>query len=138
MEPHTDETSFPETSQIERSMTVIASSVSEPFAADIPPQPTSSESRSACRAAVNDDRDRIAQRLNDDVIRGLFGVGLRLQATAQMADGAVQARLALAIHDVDLIIAEVRRVIFDCYPYMQLSSDELPSDATSPAPQQQP
>ena len=74
------------------------------------------DSQAACRAAVSDDRDRIAQHLNDDIIRGLFGVGLRLQATAQLADLAVQTRLVLAIHDLDLIIAEVRSVIFDALP----------------------
>jgi signal transduction histidine kinase len=85
-------------------------------------------SQSASRAAVSNDRDRIARRLNDDVIRGMFGVGLRLQATAQLADGTVQTRLELAIHDLDLIIAEVRNVIFDRNPGLQLSSDELISD----------
>lgn len=81
----------------------------------------------ACSADVSDDRDRIAQRLNDDIIRGMFGVGLRLQATAQLTDGNVQARLVLAIHDLDLIIAEVRSVIFNRNPGMHLSSDELTS-----------
>lgn len=94
-------------------MTLIVSRAGEPFAAELLRQAGSSDSQSACRAAVSDDRDRIAQRLNDDVIRGMFGLGLRLQATAQLADVAVQARLVLAIHDLDLIIAEVRGVIFD-------------------------
>ena len=98
------------------------------------PQAGGHSSQSACRAAVSNDRDRIARRLNDDVIRGMFGVGLRLQATAQLADGTVQTRLELAIHDLDLIIAEVRNVIFDRNPG-RLSSDELISDVglrTSP------
>ena len=92
------------------------------------PQAGGHSSQSACRAAVSDDRDRVARRLNDNVIRGVFGVGLRLQATAQLAEGTVQTRLKLAIHDLDLIIAEVRNVIFDCNPDPQLSSHELTSD----------
>lgn len=105
-------------------MTLIVSPPGEPFAAELPRHAGSSDSQSACTAAVSNDRDRIAQRLNDDIIRGMFGVGLRLQATAQLADVAVQARLILAIHDLDVIIAEVRGVIFDRNPGMQLSSDE--------------
>ena len=98
------------------------------LAADTPRQSGGRDEQSACSAAVRDDRDRIARRLNDDVIRGMFGVGLRLQATAQLVDGAVQARLELAIHDLDLIIAEVRGIIVDRNPGLQLSSDELISD----------
>jgi signal transduction histidine kinase len=64
-------------------------------------------------AAVADDRDRIAQRLNDDVIYTLFGIGLRLQATAELVDDAPRHQLELAIHDLDLAIAEVRDVIFN-------------------------
>jgi signal transduction histidine kinase len=119
-------------------MTVIVSQDGEPVAPDFLRRAGSGDALSACRAAVSDDRDRIAQRLNDDVIRGMFGVGLRLQATAQIADVAVQARLVLAIHDLDLIIAEVRGVIFDRNPSMQLSSEELPSDTTPPEVFEQP
>ena len=83
--------------------------------------------RSACRAAFNNDRDRIAQRLNDGIICEMFGVGLRLQATAQLADDTVQIRLQVAIRDLDLIIAEVRSVIFDRNSGLHQSCD----DATS-------
>lgn len=82
------------------------------------------DERSACIAAVDDDRDRIAQRLNDDIIRELFGVGLRLQATAQLADDTVQGRLHVAIRDLDLIIAEVRNVIFDRKSRLHQSFDD--------------
>ncbi len=82
----------------------------------MPWQSRNSGSQAACIAAVNDERDRIAQRLNDNIVRGMFGVGLRLQATAQLADFAVQDRLVLAIRDLDMIIAEVRSVIFDAVP----------------------
>jgi len=108
----------------ESRMTFTISPAGEPLAAKFPRQAGSSDSQLACTAAVSDGRDRIAQRLNDDIIREMFGVGLRLQATAQLADLAVQARLVLAIHDLDLIIAEVRSVIFDRNPGMHLSSDE--------------
>lgn len=108
----------------ESRMTLTISPAGEPFAAEFPRQVGTSDYESACTAAVSDDRDRIAQRLNDDIIRGMFGVGLRLQATAQLADIAIQARLVIAIHDLDLLIAEVRGVIFDRDPGMHLSSDE--------------
>jgi signal transduction histidine kinase len=102
----------------------IISSYGEPPISDESLQAGNSASYSACIAAVTSDRDRIAQRLNDDIIRGMFGVGLRLQATAQLTDGTVQSRLELAIRDLDLIIAEVRRVIFDRNPGLHLCSDE--------------
>ena len=87
------------------------------------------DERSACIAAVDDDRDRIAQRLNDDIIRELFGVGLRLQATAQLADDTVQGRLHVAIRDLDLIIAEVRNVIFDRKARLHQSFDDSTSNS---------
>lgn len=95
---------------------LLNSSDTSPATGAVLRETSNGDSQAACRAAVSDDRDRIAQHLNDDIIRGLFGVGLRLQATAQLADLAVQTRLVLAIHDLDLIIAEVRSVIFDALP----------------------
>ena len=115
-------------------MKAIISSDDEPSTADTAPQAGSHSSRSACSAAVSNDRDRIARRLNDDVIRGMFRVGLRLQAAAQLVDGTVQARLELAIRDLDLIIAEVRGVIFDHNAGLHLSSDESTSDLGACAP----
>jgi signal transduction histidine kinase len=101
---------------------IISSCVGHPTS-DSLPQVGSPESQAECCPAVTSDRDRIAKRLNNDVIRGMFGVGLHLQATAQLVDGTVQARLELAIHDLDLIIAEVRSVIFDRNPGVQLNSE---------------
>jgi signal transduction histidine kinase len=64
-------------------------------------------------AAVADDRDRVARRLNDDVISGLFSIGLRLQAVTELVEGTARARIELAISDLDVAIAQVRNVIFD-------------------------
>lgn len=97
-------------------MTVIIPPGGESLVAEMLWPSSDGDAQAACRAAVNDDRDRIAQNLNDNIIRGLFGVALRLQATAQLADVAVQTRLVLAVHDLDVIIAEVRSVIFDTAP----------------------
>ncbi len=72
------------------------------------------DTRAACVAAVREDRDRIARRLNAGIIRGVFGATIRLSATAAMSNGAMRARLQLSIDDLDLIIAEVRATIFDC------------------------
>lgn len=114
-------------------MKPIISSYAEPRelrpTANVSPQAGSSASQSACVAAVRDERDRIAQRLNDDVIRAMFGVGLRLQATAHLAAGSVQARIELAVRDLDLIITEVRGVIFDRNPGLHMRSGESTPDS---------
>ena len=73
-------------------------------------QPTSM--RLGCTAAVGDDRERMAVRMNDEVIRRLFGTGLHLQATAQMTAGAARERLEIAIDSLDTAIVELRKVIF--------------------------
>ncbi len=66
----------------------------------------------SCAAAVGDDRERIALRINDEVIRRLFGLGLHLQATAEMVDGPARARVNLAIDVLDTTIVELRKAIF--------------------------
>jgi hypothetical protein len=124
MERGSDRHDIDEISPTGSGMTSILTTHGPPCDVDSSPEPASRDSPSACNAAVTTDRDRIAQRLNDDVITGMFGVGLRLQATAQLADGAVQARLEIAIRDLDLIIAEVRCVIFDRTPRPEHGSDD--------------
>jgi signal transduction histidine kinase len=66
----------------------------------------------SCAAAVADDRERFAERVNDEVIRRLFGLSLHLQATAQMVDSAISQRLEIAIEALDTTIVEIRRAIF--------------------------
>ncbi len=83
------------------------------------------DTRAACVAAVREDRDRIARRLNAGIIRGVFGATIRLSATAAMSNGAMRARLQLSIDDLDLIIAEVRATIFDCAQGSLHAVDEL-------------
>jgi signal transduction histidine kinase len=124
MEPWSARTNGHETSPNESGVKSNTSLRGEPLTTDTPQQAAGQKEQTACRAAVRDDRDRVAQRLNDDVIRRMFGVGLRLQATVQLVDGTAQARLVVAIRDLDLIIAEVRSVIYDRNPSVHLSSEE--------------
>jgi signal transduction histidine kinase len=69
------------------------------------------------RLAVLEDRDRIAQDLHDIVIQRLFAVGLGIQALTARASGQgigpeVTDRLSEFIDEIDLTMAEIRRVIF--------------------------
>jgi signal transduction histidine kinase len=69
------------------------------------------------RLAIFEDRDRIAQDLHDIVIQRLFAVGLGIQAlqartTAQGLGPDVTGRLSEFIDEIDLTMAEIRRVIF--------------------------
>jgi hypothetical protein len=66
----------------------------------------------SCDAAVGDDRERIALRINDEVVRRLFGLGLHLQGTAEMVDGPARDRLNVAIEVLDTTIVELRKAIF--------------------------
>jgi signal transduction histidine kinase len=113
-----------EIARIEAAMSLTGPPAAETHPVTAPSPAICRQSRSGC-AAVGDDRDRIARRLNDDIIRGLFGIGLRLQATAQLADGAMRARLDSSIQDLDLTIAEVRGAIFDLPRPLTVSIDDL-------------
>lgn len=66
----------------------------------------------SCAAAVGDDRERIALRISDEVIRRLFGLGLHLQGTAEMVHGPASVRLNVAIDVLDTTIVELRKAIF--------------------------
>ena len=62
------------------------------------------------------DRDRIARDLHDHVIQRLFAVGLSVQGTLQRARAPeVQRRLDATIGDLQEIIQDIRRVIFDLH-----------------------
>jgi signal transduction histidine kinase len=63
-----------------------------------------------------EERDRIARDLHDTVIQRLFGIGLNLQAVAQM-DLAPEAsdRLESAVDDLDTTVREIRTAIFELH-----------------------
>jgi signal transduction histidine kinase len=66
------------------------------------------------RAAVLDDRDRIAADLHDHVIQRLFAAGLSLQSVAKiLGPGTVPGdRIVGAIGDLDDTITQIRTTIF--------------------------
>jgi signal transduction histidine kinase len=65
------------------------------------------------RAALLDERDRIAANLHDHIIQRLFAAGLALQgATARLGRHPVAARVTGVIDDLDDTIAQIRTTIF--------------------------
>ncbi|MCJ0903320.1 GAF domain-containing sensor histidine kinase [Rhodococcus sp. ARC_M6] len=73
---------------------------------------------------VLSDRDRIARDLHDHVIQRVFAVGLSVQGTLQRARSPeVQRRLKGTIDDLQDIIQDIRRTIFD----LHASDDEVPT-----------
>ncbi|NIA25831.1 MAG: GAF domain-containing protein [Gammaproteobacteria bacterium] len=69
------------------------------------------------RAAVLEDRQRIARDLHDSIIQDLFAVGLSLQAlTAKLPDEEMRTSLEEAASHLDASITSLRRLIFDLRP----------------------
>jgi signal transduction histidine kinase len=65
------------------------------------------------RAAMLDERERIAADLHDHVIQRLFATGLSLQALAStLGPGPAGQRVLTAIADLDATIAQIRTSIF--------------------------
>jgi len=65
------------------------------------------------RAALIDDRERIARDLHDLVIQRIFAAGLSLEATAAMLEpGPNRERVAGVIGELDDTISELRTTIF--------------------------
>jgi PAS domain S-box-containing protein len=64
------------------------------------------------KLALLDERERIGRDLHDVVLQHLYGVGLSVQATAARAGGAVAERLEQLVDEIDLIISEVRTIVF--------------------------
>ena len=65
------------------------------------------------RAALFDERDRIAADLHDQVIQRLFGIGLLLQSVAgEMGPGRSTERVLEAIRDLDDTAGQVGTAIF--------------------------
>jgi len=69
------------------------------------------------RAAVLEDRQRIARDLHDSIIQDLFAVGLSLQAlSAKQPDEVLRASLEESASHLDSSITSLRRLIFDLRP----------------------
>lgn len=69
------------------------------------------------RAAVVEDRERIARDLHDAIIQDLFAVGLSLQSLGQkVADPTVKSSLTESVQRLDEAIASLRKFIFDLRP----------------------
>ncbi len=65
------------------------------------------------RAAVYEDRDRVARDLHDTVIQRLFALGLTLQSMAARLPPAAADQLGGAVADIDRVIAQVRSTIYE-------------------------
>ena len=71
------------------------------------------------RAALQEDRERIARDLHDSIIQDLFAIGLGLQtAVGHLGHDAetVRARITDAVDRLDETISALRRYIFDLRP----------------------
>jgi signal transduction histidine kinase len=69
------------------------------------------------RAAVVEDRERIARDLHDAIIQDLFAVGLSLQSLGQkVEDPTVKSSLTESVQRLDEAIASLRKFIFDLRP----------------------
>ena len=63
------------------------------------------------------DRDRIAQDINDVVVRRTFAAGLDLQAAlGQIGEHSASVKICHAIDELDLAIRDIRSAIFDRDP----------------------
>ncbi|WP_018640115.1 PAS domain-containing protein [Parafrankia elaeagni] len=72
--------------------------------------------RDRARAAVVQDRERIARDLHDLVIQRLFAIGLHLQSLSRAVGDVTAARLNAAITGLDSTIDDIRRTIFRLGP----------------------
>jgi signal transduction histidine kinase len=69
------------------------------------------------RAAVVEDRERIARDLHDAIIQDLFAVGLSLQSLGQKVENPdVKANLTEYVQRLDEAISSLRKFIFDLRP----------------------
>lgn len=66
---------------------------------------------------LSEDHDRIAQGMNDVVIRRIFAVGLDLHAALGLiGDHPGASKIYHAIDELDRAIRDIRDTIFDCGP----------------------
>ncbi len=68
------------------------------------------------RVLMLEDRGRIARDLHDHVIQDLFGTGLELQSLASTAPAKDRRRLDDAVHRLDDVIAQIRKIVFALTP----------------------
>jgi signal transduction histidine kinase len=68
------------------------------------------------RAAMLDERDRIAADLHDQVIQRLFAAGLSLQSVAMgLGPGRVADRILATVAELDTTISQIRTTIFELH-----------------------
>jgi len=68
------------------------------------------------RAAMLDERDRIAADLHDQVIQRLFAAGLSLQSVAMgLGAGRATDRILATVADLDATISQIRTTIFELH-----------------------
>ncbi len=68
------------------------------------------------------DHDRIAERINDVVVRRIFAAGLDLQAALGLiGDHRGTGKIYHAINELDQVIRDIRDIIFDDSPPDSLS-----------------
>ncbi|GAA0926114.1 GAF domain-containing protein [Pseudonocardia zijingensis] len=68
------------------------------------------------RAAMLDERDRIAADLHDQVIQRLFAAGLSLQSVAMsLGPGRATDRILSTVADLDATISQIRTTIFELH-----------------------
>lgn len=78
------------------------------------------------RAALNEDRERIARDLHDSIIQDLFAVGLGLQSSVAAITSdpdTVRARVDEAVDRLDDAISSLRSFIFDLRPPVWARTD---------------
>ena len=64
---------------------------------------------------LTEDRDRIAQGINDVVIRRIFGAGLDLQVALELiGEHRAVSKIWHAIGELDLAVRDIRKAILDC------------------------
>lgn len=63
--------------------------------------------------AVVRDRERIARDLHDKVVQRLFATGLSLQTALRLPPAARAERVERAVDDLDEVVTEIRRTVFD-------------------------
>ncbi len=66
---------------------------------------------------LTEDHDRIAQRMNDVVIRRIYSAGLTLQvALGQLHDQPAAREICHALDELDHAIRDIRDIVFDLGP----------------------
>jgi signal transduction histidine kinase len=78
------------------------------------PPPGRAGDRAEAVLLLVQDRDRIAERMNDLVVHRLFAAGLALETALGLMGGRPGAgKVREAIGELDLAIRDVRNVVFD-------------------------